>query len=615
VVAFVVCLAAALAVDPVRSIFSLKGDEATYSAMALSLAYDGDLTYERGDLERFWAVYLCGPDGIYLKRGKKLTDPERGKGFRVRWQGAFPFIKVMKWGDSDGTKLYFGKAYVHALFAAPFVRLFGLNGILVFHVVLLALVGLCGYAFLRARAPARAALAFTTAFFGATLVPLYTIWMTPEVFNLSFVFFAYFLWLYKEVAPEGAGSRWTRFLRGGGSDFAAAVLLGIVTFSKPLNILLIGPVVLFLWWRRRWVRGFLVGVVFVATVVSLFSVNLAITGEFSYQGGYRKLFYGWFPFETPEATFETARGGYMATTNDADTENVLEEGHYLQRLGLNTYYFFVGRYAGFIPYFFPGAVALVLWLWRRRDMQTWQVLTLLGLVASTLVILVMMPYTWNGGGGPPGNRYFLNLYPVLFFLVPPLTSVRPAIVAWIGGAFFTAQALVSPGFTSKYPYWTFDHGPVRMLPIELTMVNDLPITLDRNRARQPYGKDPELSLFLIDENVYPPEPAGIWSVGGRRGDLVFRTKQPLASLRVSLRSPIPNKVWLKFDGQSVSVDLKPEQPMDVVMSTRGGVFAERGFSHVLSVKAENGFVPMLTEPGSRDKRFLGVLMRLQGTVR
>ncbi len=61
---------AALNIDPPRTGIGLKGDEATYVSMALSAAYDGDLVFQRKDLERFWATYQCGPDGIFLKRGK-----------------------------------------------------------------------------------------------------------------------------------------------------------------------------------------------------------------------------------------------------------------------------------------------------------------------------------------------------------------------------------------------------------------------------------------------------------------------------------------------------------------------------------------------------------------
>lgn len=604
----VACLWAALTVDPIRTGFGIKGDEATYAAMALSAAYDGDLAFERKDLERYWAVYQCGPDGIFLKRGKLL---------RLKLLPKPPFVRLVTWGDAPGDRLYFGKAFLHAVLAAPLVRLLGMKGLLVFNVLLLAGIGLCGYRFALARAPGPAATTFTLAFFGASIVPTYLVWYTPEIFNLSLVFFAYFFWLYKEVAPPRSG-RFASLLRGPGSDVLAAILLGMVTFSKPLNVLLIGPLVLLLWWRRRWGTGLLVGVVFAVTVASLFSVNAGVSGEFNYQGSdaadgnNRKAFYTWFPFANPEATFETARGGSSRVTNDADTDSVFERGVFLPRLARNSYYFLVGRHAGFVPYFFPGVVVLGLWAWKPREIRIWQVLTLLGVAGSTLAVIVMLPYTWAGGGGPPGNRYFLNFYPALFFLLPPLGSVRPAFAAWVGGTLFTAQSLVNPFVASKQPQIIVDHGAARMLPIELTMVNELPINLDRLRCRLLVGKDPTLSLFLIDENVYPPEPAGIWVHGQRRGDIIIRTTAPLSGLRVSLSSPVPNTVWVSFEGRSTTVDLKPGEGVDVLMSSTGGVYADRGYGHVLSVKTTNGFVPMNTYIGSEDNRYLGVLMRLQG---
>ena len=51
---------------------------------------------------------------------------------------------------------------------------------------------------------------------------------------------------------------------------------------------------------------------------------------------------------------------------------------------------------------------------------------MLGTVAVTLAIL---PYTWSGGGGPPGNRYFMAVYPVLFFLLPPIQSLAVPLAA------------------------------------------------------------------------------------------------------------------------------------------------------------------------------------------
>ena len=60
--------AAALSLDVVGALGSVKGDEATYVMMALSAAHDGDLVYESTDLSRFYRLYEGGPEGLFLKR-------------------------------------------------------------------------------------------------------------------------------------------------------------------------------------------------------------------------------------------------------------------------------------------------------------------------------------------------------------------------------------------------------------------------------------------------------------------------------------------------------------------------------------------------------------------
>lgn len=602
---FVLTLSAALTVDPVANGYGLKGDEATYTAMAFSAAYDRDLAFERKDLERYWAIYRCGPDGIFLKRGKIVR-------YNVIWKP--PFVRRVVWGDGPNDHLYFGKAYIYPLMASPLVWLMGLRGMLVFHVLLLTGVALCGYRFARARSARAPSLVFTLAFLVASVVPVFGVWLTAEVFNLSLTFYAYFLWAYKEVAPEPARpGRLSRFVRGPWSDVLAATLLGMLTFSKPLYALLIVPLVIWPWLRRRFVRGLLVGLVFAAVAGGLFGVNSLIAGEWNYQGGNRKVFYTWFPTQRPEMTFDNQ--GYGNTTNKLKEDAVYDSRAYANRFVLNVGYFLVGRHSGLVPFFFPGAAVFVLWLWRYREIRGWQVLMVLVVMASAATTIVILPYTWSGGGGPPGNRYFMGFYPVLFFLLPALDSAVVPLLIWTGGAIFTAQLVLNPYFTARFPYWNLNHGAVRFLPIELTMVNDLPIMLDRFRARLPYGNDPGLSLYLLDENVYDPEPAGVWFSGGRRGDVIVRTTEPIVSMRVTVTSPIPNRVWVSFDGRSRTIDLEPGQSIDMVVDTRGrGVYADNGFGYVLSVKADKGFVPKLRETGSEDRRFLGALVRLEATA-
>jgi hypothetical protein len=614
-VLLVLLLAAAFTVDAVHNGYGLKSDEASYTAMALSVAYDGDLAFERKDLERYWAVYTCGPDGAFLKRGKQV---------RVKLVAGWPFVRVMRWGDAPLDRLYFGKAYIYPVFAAPFVRVLGLRGFLVFHLLLLAGVAWLGYLFLSARSPGPVALTFVLAFLGASIVPVYGVWFTPEIFNLSLVFFAYFLWLYKEVAPPAERqSRLARFVRGPGSDLLAVALLGMVAFSKPLYVPLAAPVVAWPLWGfwsrgagpglvRRVLRAALLGVGFVAVAGGLFAVNAAISGEFNYQGGNRKVFYTTFPHQTPAMTFATV--GYSNTTNQLDRTAVLDKQDIAERYARNLVYFVVGRHHGLLPYFFPGLLAVVLWWWRWREIRGWHLLMLLAVLGTVAVTLAILPYTWNGGGGPPGNRYFMAVYPVLFFFLPPIQSFAVPLVAWAGGALFTAQLVLNPYYTARFPYFNLDHGAVRLLPIELTLVNDLPIMLERNRVQIRYGSNPELSLYLLDRNAYPPEPAGVWFAGRRRGDVIVRAFEKLSSMRLRVTSAVDGDVWLSFAGQDTTLEMKRGQSVEVTFTDPEGVYSDRGYGYVLSVKPSNGTVPKNNDPTTSDRRFLGALVNMQGSV-
>src|SRR5439155_4218600 len=133
---------------------------------------------------------------------------------------------------------------------------------------------------LAAQSRSAPALAFTLAFVGAAVVPVYVVFLMPDLFNFAVIFFAYFWWLYKDlVVPR------SRFLTGIWSDAIAAGLLAVATYSKPTHAPLMAPMVALLLWRRQFSRSVLVSVVFAVVAGALFGINAAITGEFNYQGG------------------------------------------------------------------------------------------------------------------------------------------------------------------------------------------------------------------------------------------------------------------------------------------------------------------------------------------
>ena len=591
---------ASLSVDVVQISGGIKGDEATYVGMATSVAYDLDLAYERRDLERFFRTYNNGPEGIFLKLGRELH-----LGLSTVWPPEFD-------GDLDlGTdRLFFGKAFIYPVTVAPLVWMAGLNGMLLFNVMLFAGVVFAGYRFMAARSPAAPALAYVLAFVGASIVPVYVVWLTSDFFNFALVFFAYFAWFYKEVAsaPTEASGWWRRGTR---SDLLAAVLLGLATYSKLYHALLIIPPVLWHWRHRRWVVGGRVAVVYGLVVVGCFGVNALVTGELNHQGGERRTYYASFPFDEPGAGF--ADRGVVVSTNDLSLEEApASTAGSLGLLTRNVGYFFVGRHFGFVPFFFPGVVVVIWALWRSAELRVWHLLILASAGVTAVVMLVLLPYSWSGGGGPSGNRYYLSVYPVLFFLAPPLRSIGPSVVAWLGGAVFTAQMLVNPFVSAKQPYLGVQRGALRWLPVELAMVNDLPVVLDPVRSRVVYQEDPTVLLYFLDEDAYRPEPPGIWIAGRSQSDIIVRTDGPLESVVVTLSAPIENRVTVRIGGSESSVDVRRGVSTEVVLTPRG-VLSRGTWVYLLTVSTRDGFVPMLQDPDSSDPRYLGVAVQLTPT--
>ena len=596
-VLLVVALAAALSVDVVKTGFGLKGDEATYVSMALSLAYDHDLTYERRDLDRFYGLYRSGPDGIFLKKGKQI---------HIRADARPPFVHAITTPDRQTDRLYFAKALLYPMVAAPFVRLLGLNGFLVLHVLLLFGVGVCGYTFLAAGSGPTPALIFTLAFVGATCVPVYAVFLAPEVLHFSLIFFAYFLWLYKEVKPDAPA-----WLRGRGSDIAAVILLGAATYSKPPNALLVAPLVIWFWWRRQWLDGFVAGAISVAVACAFFGLTAVNAGEFNYQGGDRKTFYTAFPFDGSKDSVWDRQGTEMST-NDSDSERVLQD--FPSRLAHNVEYFLVGRHFGFVPYFFPGVVAIALWLFSTERRRPWRMLIFLAVAGSAAGLLILLPYSWSGGGGPTGNRYIIGAYAAVFFLTPPMPSSAPAILAWIGGALFTAKLLVNPFVAAKSPYLATERGFARWLPVEITMANDLPIELIAGPRAHSWFND--VLLYFLDEHAYPPEVidaaghTGVWIAGDGRADMIMRSDWPIDHLRMTVESRVPTVFIVSAGAQQIRIPLIPDTPATVDVPA-SGVRDATSYAYLLSARSTEGFTEHLRNPESKDYRNLGVLMRFK----
>jgi hypothetical protein len=430
--------------------------------------------------------------------------------------------------------------------------------------------------------------------------------------------------------PLSAATR-VRWFLGNRSDVVAALFIGIATFSKPTHVLLVAPLIASAILRRQWQRTLRIGGFFTLMVGLLFGANVAITGEWNYQGGDRRTFYsgmGGFPYQTERNQFDAV--GDDRATDRIPLEVLTGRDAFIDVFRRNLGYFFFGRHTGFAAYYFPGVMAMLLFLAATRDRAVWQWLTLGAGLGSAVALLLYMPFTYSGGGGPVGNRYFLGVYPVFLFLTPPLQTAVPGLLAMAISGLFTAQILSNPFYASFHPGEHTKTGLYRLLPTELTLVNDLPVNISPSRSRQPLGGSPPVSAYFLDDNAYGREGESFWVRGESRADLMLRApivteqaaagevSRPLRIPRMEVHletGPQPNRVVVASDAETRVVDMAPSTQQTFVLEMPRGLPYRpdprfpTNYVYSLSIGSATGFIPLF-ENGTRDNRYLGVFVRL-----
>jgi hypothetical protein len=188
--------------------FGLRADEATWVAMAASLAHDGDLQAAPDDFERLFTEF-----------------PFSG---RLR-------VAVAPAPEGEPT---FAEPLLYPLLAAPFVAALGANGLLVLNMaLLLAAVALAGWRLGRTFEPTLALL-FAFGFFLFSPAFAYVFWHRPSVLLLALGTVAAVLaWPAERPAPA-----WQ--LAAGG------LALGLAALSHPMLLLLALPIA-GAWWPRE----------------------------------------------------------------------------------------------------------------------------------------------------------------------------------------------------------------------------------------------------------------------------------------------------------------------------------------------------------------------------
>lgn len=510
----------------------MKSDEPAYYLMARSLAEDGDLVCDLGDLRR-------------------LFDD-------------FPFHStnnLILMSDDGWHTVFFGKPYVYSLFAAPWAWLFGANGLVACNVALVFAMVALGARYLRRWNDAGSSLLFSAGFVLLSATYPYVFWMHPEVFNMTAVMASLYLGLTEPGGPPGT-RRWLADPRLRAAASAAALALAV--YNKPMLAALALPTLVVLARRRSvavagaWVGGGL------AAAAAILGLSVALTGHASpYLGVSRGGFEVCSPHEmpvqpaveaTPPANAEPA-GEPGEPVDDAEIVAPrpprpgaaswwwifrvpeLEWREIAERLE----YFFFGRHTGLFLYFPFTAIVLALFLvYGRRSLRRWAVLAATAAVA--LSFLLWIPFNWHGGGGFVGNRYFVNAYPALLFLVTRLGSGWVTLAGYALGGLFLGPTLLTP-YGRAVPWPTLQahvrNFPFSAFPLELSL-KGIPGYDDFRAAGV---------RFRGRADVFLPRNDHAWLHGATAVEVWAESAEPLADLVFDLTSrAAPNEVVVRLDG-------------------------------------------------------------------
>ena len=518
----------------------LIGDEAAYLMQAESLAFDFDLVYGRGDYDRFVEHWGRRPEGLILQSG------------------------------DGGATITYGKPALYSVWLAPFVRLSPTRGAALGNAVLLALAAVAAARALR-RATGAAAPLWVAAFVFASVAFANVFWAHGDLFLMCLTALGLAL-VYGEggrtrrpgdgtVTAGGAASASSSV----GPTFAtvtrwalAGALLATVALARPPYAPLLLPAAWAAWGvpagpPRRRALAALAGGALVCAAIAVTS-SAVQRGSWTPYGGERMGFYSHTGF--PEV--DLPPGGWsaeLARRPGSGSWVAREKLVFHARPKLLAYdaiYFAVGSHVGVLPYYLPALLGLLAW---RPGSRRWPLVA--AVAATVLVFFLIWPFNFYGGGAALANRYFLPVYPALWFLGAPGPATRRRRWIWLAplAAFLAAAPVLLPLWTAPRAHprtpegnWRYvSPAARRLLPYETTLDHLKPAGRDDFaleglwvKPLSPGAGGPDAEGRLV---VEPPPDGGPAAV-----ELLLGSPHPLAVLIVE---PAPGTPPLRFGGAEV----------------------------------------------------------------
>ncbi len=478
-----------------RSWPGLVGDEATYLMQAQSLAWDGDLRYTRRDFDRFVEQWGTRPDGLILQSG------------------------------DGGRTLTYSKPAAYAIWIAPFLRLSPTRGAAIANALLFALAAVVAARVLeRRRGPA--APLWVAVWIFASVAFAYVFWAHSDLFLMCLTILALSLAYGAPKSEEPAESRRRAMLRW----LAVGGLLCLVTMARPFYVVLLAPVVLAIPSKQRKLAY--------AAIALMASVLLAASSFASLAEGD-----AWTPYGGERQSFDSHTGFPEVGPSPADwQEQIAARGSRswkpadefdARQSAWNLLYFLAGRHVGILPYFLPLLLGLL--AFRRGEGRG---LLILAVLAASAAFLLTRPFNFYGGGGAIANRYFLPLYPALWF-----TAGRPARASWALLTAALAAPFLWPLWTQPRAFFLDEEGGYRYVS---DFARLLPYETTQSHLKPSGGED-----FVHHGLWTKPLTTSLRAEGdgarrihfsGDHGQILLGSERPLEGVRLILLPPVPKEI-------------------------------------------------------------------------
>ncbi|HSB61798.1 MAG TPA: hypothetical protein VLI67_08770, partial [Vicinamibacteria bacterium] len=180
-----------------------------------------------------------------------------------------------------------------------------------------------------------------------------------------------------------------------------------------------------------------------------------------------------------------------------------------------------------------------------------------------------------------------------------------AAAGLLGAAVFLRPVLISPVHHSLRPGDHALDGPIRALPAELTMLNDLSVFTDLWRKKQPFGfvgepggrpADPDAYLlYFSDDGTWGRElregRAGFWLRGGRPAEVILRAFDLAEVRQVRLRvtgGPAGDAVEARLCGASGGAVVGPGETKEITLPAGHGLRYYDTYLYVLRLRSRRG---------------------------